>query len=200
MFAIDEEKLPPPKPASAAHPIRTHSCVPCACEASQPLGTRNASRAVGISSSVALNVVHARPPYFGTANVYGMRKNEPTRFGTAVSRNSSPIDMTMPMFARLMTTIVHSTHTLKPRFSAKIEKMRFLRAIFLAPDSQTASSSGSHFSIHRPRVNSRVGISGGAPTAPAGSVVVLICPPRLCSSCQPARTGFRSRERQMSAR
>ena len=69
MFAIDEEKLPPPKPASAAQPIRTHSCVSWACDASQPEGTRNASREVGMSSSDALIVVHARPPKRGTANV-----------------------------------------------------------------------------------------------------------------------------------
>src|SRR3954469_17855122 len=121
MLAIDEEKLPPPKPAVAAHATRIHSCVSCGWVASQPDGTRNASSAVGMISSDALIVVQARPPNLGTANVYGMRRNEPTRFGTAVSRNSSEIDIVMPMFARLITTIVHSTQMLKPRFSAKIE-------------------------------------------------------------------------------
>src|SRR5687768_5988750 len=125
MFAIEEEKLPPPTPAVAAQAIRIHICVPCDCAASQPLGTRNASSAVGMISSDALIVVHARPPYLGTAKVYGIRRNDPTRFGTATRMNSSEIDSVMPMFARLMTTIVHSTQMLNPRFSAKIEKIRF---------------------------------------------------------------------------
>ncbi len=85
-----------------------------------------------------------------------MRRNEPTRFGTATRMNSSEIDSVMPMFARLMTTIVHSTQMLNPRFSAKIEKIRFFFAIFFPDASQNASSSGSHFSIHRPRVRSLV--------------------------------------------
>ena len=42
----------------------------------------------------------------------------------------------MPTLPRLITTIVHSTQTLKPRFSAKIEKIRFLRAIALPVASQ----------------------------------------------------------------
>src|SRR5436305_496461 len=160
MFAIDDEKLPPPPPAVAAQATRIHSCVSCVCDASQPVGTRKASSEVGMSSSDALNTVHARPPYFGTANVYGIRRNDPTRLGTVVNRNSSPIDIVMPMFARLMTTIVQSTQMLKPRFSAKIEKIRFLRAILLPEDSHIASSSGSHFSIQRPRVRSGVDVVG----------------------------------------
>jgi hypothetical protein len=43
----------------------------------------------------------------------------------------------------LITTIVHSTQTLKPRCSAKTEKTRFLRAILLPRLSQNRSSSGS---------------------------------------------------------
>ena len=58
-----------------------------------------------------------------------MRSNEPIRFGTAVSQNSSDSDSAMPTLPRLITTIVQSTQMLKPRFSAKIEKIRFLRAI-----------------------------------------------------------------------
>ena len=71
----------------------------------------------------------------------------------------------MPMFARLMTTIVHSTQTLKPRFSAKIEKMRFLRAIFLPDDSQNASSSGSQLLDPAAARQQRRRLPGGASTA-----------------------------------
>src|SRR5215831_9311825 len=56
----------------------------------------------------------------------------------------------MPALARLMTMIVQSTQTLKPRCSAKIENSRFLRATALPPPSQNRSSSGSQLSIHRP--------------------------------------------------
>ncbi len=33
-------------------------------------------------------MVQLRPPKIATAAVYGMRRNEPTRFGTAVSQNN----------------------------------------------------------------------------------------------------------------
>jgi len=69
--------------------------------------------------------------------------------GTAVSQNSSEIDIVMPTLARFRTMIVHSTQTLKPMFSAKIEKARFLRAILRPVVSQKASSSGSQCSIQR---------------------------------------------------
>src|SRR6266498_2787017 len=150
MLAIDEEKLPPPTPAVAAQSIRIQNWVSCDWVASQPLGTRNASSRDGISSKVALMVVHTRPPNFGTANVYGMRSAEPTRFGTAVSQNISDRVMVSPAFARLITTTDHSTHSANPRCSAKIEKMRFLRAIFLPVDSQNCSSSVCQSSIQRP--------------------------------------------------
>src|SRR5512145_1649226 len=113
MFAIELEKLPPPNPAVAAQARRTQNCVPPSCPASQPLGTTTASRVHGIRSSEALTAVHSRPPKRGTANVYGIRRNDPTRFGAAVSQNSSPRLSTIPAFARLRTTIVQRTQTLK---------------------------------------------------------------------------------------
>ena len=58
----------------------------------------------------------------------------------------------MPMLARLRTTIVHSTQMLNPMCSAKIEKIRFLRAMRLPVLSQNASFSGSQCSIQRPLV------------------------------------------------
>src|SRR6266511_3329315 len=147
MFAIEDEKFPPPKPAVAAHASSTHICVEWPWSASQPLGTTMASSSAGMSSSDALIVVHSRPPNFGTANVYGMRRKEPTRFGTAVSQNCSEIDSSIPTLDRLMTTIVHSTQIEKPKFSAKIENARFLRAIGLPLVSQNPSLSGSQWSI-----------------------------------------------------
>src|SRR5258706_15719756 len=122
MLAIDDEKLPPPTPALAAHRNNTHSCTLWVWCNSHPLGTTIANRTVGISNNAALNVVHALPPNFGTANVYGMRSSEPIRFGMSVSKNSSDTDRLIPALARLRTTIVHSTHTLKPRCSANIDR------------------------------------------------------------------------------
>ena len=55
----------------------------------------------------------------------------------------------MPALPRLRTTIVQSTQTLKPMFSAKIERIRFLRAIARPVDAQNVSFSGSHCSIQR---------------------------------------------------
>ncbi len=69
MLAIEEEKLPPPTPAVAAHASRTQNWVSWPCPASHPLGTTVASSRVGIKSSEALVAVHARPPNLGTANV-----------------------------------------------------------------------------------------------------------------------------------
>ena len=65
------------------------------------------------------------------------------RFGTAVSQNCSGTDIAIPTLARLMTTIVHSTQTLKPRCSAKIERARLRRAMRRPVVSQNRSFSGS---------------------------------------------------------
>src|SRR5438309_2374381 len=102
-----------------------------------------------MNSRAALIVVHALPPNLGTANVYGMRSSDPMRLGTSVKRNSSETESVMPMLARLRTTIVHSTHTLKPMCSANMEKARFLLATFSPVLSQKDSLSGSQSSIQR---------------------------------------------------
>ena len=72
-----------------------------------------------------------------------MRSAEPIRFGSAVSQNCSGIESTIPTFTRLITMIVHSTQIAKPMCSAKIESIRFLRAIRLPVASQNCSFSGS---------------------------------------------------------
>ena len=89
MLAIEEEKLPPPTPAVAAHANSTQNWVSWLWSASHPLGTTIATSSAGMSSRPALNAVHARPPNRGTANVYGMRSAAPIRFGSAVSQNCS---------------------------------------------------------------------------------------------------------------
>src|SRR5438552_3696917 len=144
MFAIDDEKLPPPNPAVAAHASSSQNCAPALWCSSQPLGTTTASSTVGISSKAALMAVHLLPPNLGTAKVYGRRSMEPTRFGTAVSQNCWGKESLIPTLPRLITTIVHSTQTLKPMCSANTDKTRFFRASDLPVRSQNSSSSGSH--------------------------------------------------------
>src|SRR5512133_83125 len=109
MFAIDDEKLPPPTPAVVAHASRIQNCVSCDCDASQPLGTTTATSSAGISSRPALIVVQSRAPKRGIANVYGIRSADPTKFGAAVSQNCSGSDNTIPTLPRLITMIVQST-------------------------------------------------------------------------------------------
>src|SRR5918997_5048830 len=176
MFAIDEEKLPPPKPAVAAHRASTHICVEWLWSCSQPLGSRKASSSTGISSSDALTPVQARPPNRGTAKVYGIRSVAPTRLGSAISRNCSDSDSVKPALARLMTTMVHSTQIEKPRCSAKIEIARFLRAMRLPVVCQNCSLSGSHSSSQRP-----LRLYGAVAGALAGlsTVVVIGVLPRI---------------------
>src|SRR4051812_9612221 len=79
MLAIDEAKLPPPTPASAA----TRSSV------AKDTPGRSTTKAVvaGIRSTRALKIVQLRPPNFATANVYGKRRAAPTAVGSVVSRN-----------------------------------------------------------------------------------------------------------------
>jgi hypothetical protein len=77
MFAIDEAKLPPPATAARISSVGYDT----------PGSIRNAASKAGTSSSDALTMVQLRPPNRATANVYGIRSTDPTRAGTAVSRN-----------------------------------------------------------------------------------------------------------------
>src|SRR3712207_1491899 len=115
MFAIEEAKLPPPTPATAA---RISSG-----EDETPGRMRNAARIDGISSRLALMMVQLRPPKRATANVYGIRSTEPTRAGTAVSRNF-PAGSTPYWGPRNSTSTDHIVHTENPMCSEKIEKTR----------------------------------------------------------------------------
>src|SRR4051812_37700476 len=121
MLAIDEAKLPPPTPASAA----TTSSVP-----SDTPGFRTTIIAVsGTSSRSALIVVQLRPPNRATAKVYGSRRTEPTAAGTDVSRNLSA--GVKPYFGpRKSTSDAHIVQTEKPMCSDRMEKTRLRRATF----------------------------------------------------------------------
>ena len=62
MFVIDEAKLPPPRPASAAHTRYGHSGRP-------GLASSTMVPTVGIRSTSAENMVQLRPPNLAVANV-----------------------------------------------------------------------------------------------------------------------------------
>src|SRR5215475_3410214 len=119
MLAIDEAKLPPPKPATVA------------AASSRPYGTPGYSTAAanrhGTSSRAALTIVQLRPPNFVTANVYGSRSSAPTAVGSVVSRNF-PAGSTWYSGPRKSTNTDHRLHTEKPTCSDMIEKTRFRRA------------------------------------------------------------------------
>src|SRR5215217_3357195 len=83
-----------------------------------------------------------------------MRSAEPIRFGTAVSQNCSGSDSVIPTLPRLITTIVHSTQTLKPMCSANTERNRFFRAIWLrAVETEPGGSRTDLPAMARPRAN-----------------------------------------------
>ena len=82
-------------------------------------------------------IVQFRPPITGTANVYGNRRNAPTPLGTATSQSACDAVRAKPDAAGApsgpavicTTTMLQSNQTEKPTCSAKIENMRFRRAI-----------------------------------------------------------------------
>src|SRR6185312_15555670 len=147
MLAIDEAKVPPPKPAVAAITTRIANGVPGWL-------TAHASSRHGISSSAAEMVVQLRPPKSGTANVYGNLRKAPTPLGRA-TRNRAWLAVSAhpeapgwlgcpwpPAAVICTTTMLHNIHTLNPTCSAKIEKIKFRRAIALPVVSQNSGSSG----------------------------------------------------------
>src|ERR671910_2138871 len=104
-----------------------------------------------MSRSRPLAMVQFRPPHFGTASVYGIRRIEPTNGGIATSRNSEPGSKLKPAAGRLTTTMLHSDQMEKPRFSTKIEKTRFRQATRRPVRAQNVSSSGRQSEIQRRR-------------------------------------------------
>src|SRR5436309_900089 len=108
MLAIEEAKLPPPRPAVAAISTNTQNGVCGRC-------TKNAKSRVGMSSRAALVAVQLRPPNFGTAKVYGSRIRDPTRLGTATSRNSCDGEKSKFILASRAEETLQSSQTEKPR-------------------------------------------------------------------------------------
>src|SRR5215813_1345910 len=134
MFAIDDAKFPPPRPATHATATNVPNDVP---------GCTTAA-----SSTDALKIVQLRPPNRAGPTVYGTLIAEPTALATATMRNLSAGDM--PYFLSMNSTMTaNSVHTENPICSAKIEKMRFRRATRRPVPSQNSGFSGSHRSIHR---------------------------------------------------
>src|SRR5215207_3787276 len=133
MFAIDEAKLPPPRPAVAAASSRAQYAV----DGSE---TSHASSSVGINSSSALTTVQVRPPKRAGAKVYGNRAVAPTSPGIDTSQNSWPVVSENPASLSLTATTLQSCQTEKPRNSAKIEKPRLRRATRAPVSAQKSAS------------------------------------------------------------
>src|SRR5690348_1448922 len=119
MLAIELAKLPPPSPARQEIAANTQNGVP-------PLVTAIMNAIVGISSRTAEMIVQLRPPNFGTAKVYGIRRNEPIRFGREVSRKSWLNVKLKAGFWVISSGVVtdHSSQIEKPRCSAKIDQIK----------------------------------------------------------------------------
>src|ERR1700757_3307247 len=152
MLAIDEAKLPPPRPAVAATTTSSANGV-------WGWLTAQASNRHGITNRVAEMIVQLRPPKIGTANVYGNRRKAPTPLGTATRHrawlavSAQPDGAGWPWAPAVIctTTMLQSIHTLNPTCSAKMEKIRLRRAIALPVVSQNTGSSGRQSSIQRRR-------------------------------------------------
>src|SRR4051794_38095925 len=139
MFAIEEAKLPPPTPATAA----TRSNVPSETPGSSTI----AASVTGTRRRTALKTVQLRPPNFATANVYGSRSTLPTSVGTEVSRNLSAASKPYAG-PRKSTSTDQMLQMEKPMCSEAMEKARFRRATRSPVDFQKTGSSGRHSSIH----------------------------------------------------
>src|SRR4051794_2682818 len=142
MLVIDEAKLPPPNPARAAMSTNTPNGVP---------GCRTkAATIVGTSSSRPLTTDQLRPPNRATANVYGTRSTAPTSVAVDTSRNlpAASTPYSGPMNS---TNTENNVHTENPTCSTAIDAHRLRRATRAPVRSQNAGSSGSQWSIQRPR-------------------------------------------------
>src|SRR4051812_5257340 len=138
MFAMDDEKLPPPTPAIAATISSDENDTP-GC-------STKIAAIVGMRSSAALTTVQFRPPNLATANVYGSRMPAPTAVGSVVSRNfcdgSSPYSG-----PRKSTNTDQRLQIENPMCSEKMENMRFRFATFSPFSAQNTGSSGRQSSI-----------------------------------------------------
>src|SRR6478752_4343432 len=143
MLVIDEAKLPPPMPVSAATTRNVVYEVPGSI-------TQKAAQ-VGTRSDSALTTVQLRPPNSATAKVYGTRTTAPTRVAVEIRKNFPA--GSMPYSGPMNRTITdHRDQTENPMCSESTENHRFLRAVLSPVSRQKVSSSGSHFSIQRPAI------------------------------------------------
>jgi len=171
MLAIEEAKLPPPTPASAAMPTS-------AMNGSSGLLTAQARAPVGRSRRRADTTVQLRPPNRGTAKVYGIRSVAPTSAGVETSQNISLTLRSKPTPLSCGTTMLQSAQTAKPRNSAKMDSQRLRRAMGRPVVAHWVGFSGSHPSIHRPgrcsSAEARTSSVGGAVAGPPGRVRVEV--------------------------
>ncbi|CAM5279001.1 hypothetical protein STANM309S_02198 [Streptomyces tanashiensis] len=155
MLVIEEAKLPPPTPVSAATRTKVVYEVPgCITVKARPVGSR---------SSRALKIVQLRPPKRATAKVYGMRISAPTKVAVPIRKNF-PAGST-PYWGPMKRTMTDQRLQIeKPMCSERTEKRRFRRAIRSPFSRQKVSSSGSQRLIQRPPISHLHGV--GSLTGP----------------------------------
>src|SRR5579875_76164 len=136
MLVIDDAKLPPPKPANAAHTRYGHSGKP-------GWASSHIVPTVGISRTKAENMVQLRPPKVAVASVYGIRRHAPTSDAVAPKRNLSAAEKPYTAWGMNSTITDQIDQTEKPTCSATTDQIRLRRAMFLLPASQATTSSGS---------------------------------------------------------
>ena len=132
MLDIDDEKLPPPTPASGGDPAGSRTRRPARAPAPW--------RCSGTSRISAEKIVQLRPPNRATAKVYGSRSTEPDERG---HRGQQELPAGSKPYAgpRNSTSTDHMLQIEKPMCSERIEKIRLRRATRAPPPSQNTSSS-----------------------------------------------------------
>ncbi len=135
MFAIEEAKLAPPIPQTAAIRASSPYGVPVSWSAKP-------SHNMGTTRMTVLNAVNFRSPKFGPMKVYRIRKVPPVRPGMAVSQNSCDLEKPKPTSFSLTTVTDQTCQTTKPSISAGTETQRLRRATVRPVDCQKSSSSG----------------------------------------------------------
>src|SRR4051812_36259878 len=175
MLVIDDAKLPPPKPASAAHARYGHKGRP-------GLASNHIVPSVGISSTNAENTVQLRPPKVAVASVYGMRRHAPTSVAVAPSRNLSPAEKPYTDSGMNSTITDQMDQIEKPMCSATTDQIRLRRAMYLLPASHATVSSGTQ-SVMRCDMSPTLGTLY-CPKVPRDNPVVNFRSPLRGRSCE----------------
>src|SRR5262249_34744317 len=124
MLVIDDAKLPPPNPVSAAHTRYGHSGRP-------GLASSTTVPTPGSSRTNAENMVQLRPPKVAVASVYGMRRHAPTSEAVAPNRNLSAAEKPYTACGMNNTMTDQIDQIEKPTCSATTDHTRLRRATFL---------------------------------------------------------------------